>query len=100
MGFPGNEVFKKIIQNNLIKNCPITVDDFNRALQIFGTSESILKGRMTAPSQTSHDIITTSIPQEIKNIYKNIQLYVDLFYINGLAFMIAISSKITYLYMG
>ena len=97
MGFPGNDVFKRIIQNNLIQNCPITVDDFTRALKIFGTSESILKGRMTAPSRTSHNIITTNIPKELKNVHQHIQLYVDLCYINGLAFMIVISDKINYL---
>ena len=97
MGFPGNEVFKRIIQNNLIKNCPITVEDFKMALKIYGTSESILKCRMTAPSQTSHHVVTASIPQELKNIHKNIQFYVDLCYINGLAFMIVISNKINYI---
>ena len=47
MGFPGNDVFRDNLQNNCINNCPITVDDFNRSLAIFGTAEPILKGRMT-----------------------------------------------------
>ena len=97
MGFPGNEAFKKILQNNLIMNSPVTVDDFNRSLQIFGTSEPILKGRMTAPTQVSHRISTSSVPDELKNSHKNIQLFTDLFYVNGSCFLVVKSDIINYL---
>ena len=66
MGFPENDAFKKILRHNLITNCPITIDDFERALTIFGTSEPLLKGRMTAPSQTSYNITTIDVPTTIK----------------------------------
>ena len=97
MGFPGNDVFKKILRNNLVINFPVTVDDFNRSLQIFGTSESILKGRMTAPTQVSHRIATSSVPDELKNTHKNVQLFTDFFFVNGLCFLVVISDIITYL---
>ena len=86
MGFPGNDAFKKILQNNLILNSPVTVDDFNRSLKIFGTSESILKGRMTAPSQVSHSMTTSPVPDELKRTHKNVKIYTDLFYVNSLCF--------------
>jgi len=97
MGFPGNDVFKNILQNNLIRNSPLTVDDFNRSFRIFGTSESLLKGRMTAPSQVSHKISTSSVPEELKQIHKNIKLFSDLFYVNGICFLVVKSDSINYL---
>ena len=67
-------------------NCPITVDDFNRSLSIFGTAEPILKGRMTAPSPTSYSIATMTIPRELVHVHKHVKLYIDIFYVNRLVF--------------
>ena len=39
IGWPGTEAFKNIIQNNMVKNCSITVDDIDRAIKIFGIPE-------------------------------------------------------------
>ena len=86
MGFLGNEAFIKSLQNNLILNSPVTVDDFTRYLQIFGTSDSILKGRTTAPSQVSHKITTSPVPDELKLTHKNVKIFTDLFYVNSLCF--------------
>ena len=97
MGFPGNDVFRKLLQNNLIMNFPITVDDFDRSSSFFGTSEPILKGRMTAPSPTSHTTTTLDVPAELQTIHKKVKLYIDLFYVNSLIFLAVKSESINYL---
>ena len=99
LGYPGNSVFKNILQNNLIINCDVTVDDFERSLKIFGTPEPLLKGCMTSPSQIQHTAVTTTIPRELKHIYKKIQLYVDLCYINKLVFIVTRSDTIDFITM-
>ena len=78
-------------------NCSITIDDFDRSLSIFGTSEPILKGRMTAPSPTSHTTTTLDVPAELRTIHKKVKLYIDLFYVNSLIFLAVKSDDINYL---
>ena len=70
LGWPGITVFKKLIQNNLITNCNITVDDIERATKIFGIPPPILKSDMTAPPPLQNNDITIDIPQELRIIHK------------------------------
>ena len=52
---------------------------------------------MTAPTQTSHQVNHISIPQELKNIHQKIQLYVDICYVNKMAFLISKSDSINFI---
>ena len=47
VGAPTMENFKKMIQANMIRNNPITVEDVNIAEKIFGPDVSSLKGKST-----------------------------------------------------
>lgn len=47
MGHPFLEDYKKLIQANAIKNCPVTVEDVNIAEKIFGLDIYTLKGKAT-----------------------------------------------------
>lgn len=99
LGYPRSSVFKIILQNNLIIHCDVTVDDFERSLQIFSTSEPFLKGCMTYLSQIQHTAVTMNIPRELKHIHKKIQLYVDLCYINKLVFIVTRSDTVDFITM-
>ena len=37
--------FKAMIKNNLILNCPVTLDDIERASKIYGANIAALKGK-------------------------------------------------------
>ena len=47
IGAPTMENFKSLLQMNIIKNCPVTVEDTNIAREIFGRDVSSLKGKST-----------------------------------------------------
>jgi hypothetical protein len=47
VGTPTMENFKALLQMNVIKNCPVTVEDINIAEKIFGPDVSSLKGKFT-----------------------------------------------------
>ena len=47
IGTPSIKDFKAIVQGNLIKNCPITIDDINLAEKIFGKDIPAIKGKTT-----------------------------------------------------
>ncbi len=59
---------------NIIKNCPVTVEDVNMADQIFGPDMSSLKGKSTRqkPRPVRKDLI--EIPKELIAKHKDVKL--------------------------
>jgi hypothetical protein len=47
IGCPTGENFKHILWQNIIKNCPVTADDVNIAIKLFGGNIGALKGKST-----------------------------------------------------
>jgi hypothetical protein len=54
LGRPGAARFLEIVRNNFIINCPITIDDVNRAEHIYGKDVAFLKGKTTASPANDH----------------------------------------------
>jgi len=46
IGAPSTKNFKMILQSNMIKNCPVTVQDIDLAMKIYGPDIAYLKGKM------------------------------------------------------
>ena len=99
IGWPGIEFFKKLVSKNLILNCKINIDDIERSIKIYGTPEPLLQGKMTAPTQAIHNAQTTNVPAEFMDIHKHVHLYVDICYINKLAFLVTRSGNINFITM-
>ena len=53
--------FRNMIQYNLLHNCPITVDDVDNAIAIFGRDIGSIKGK-TVRTQPKHVVMTTPVP--------------------------------------
>ena len=47
IGRPSQHQFEQILAKNLIRNCPVTVDDAKRALLIYGPNVAALYGKQT-----------------------------------------------------
>ena len=45
VGHPSMQDFKAMVKNNLILNCPVTLDDIDRASKIYGANIAALKGK-------------------------------------------------------
>jgi hypothetical protein len=97
IGWPSTAFFKTIIANNHTKNSPITVDDINRAELIFGTPTPLLQGKMTRVRPTKNKIEKIPLPLPIAKHHKDIELYIDFFFINGHPFLHTKSSKVNFL---
>ena len=52
---------------------------------------------MTAPKQSSHFNENANIPDDIYKTHKRVHLYIDICYINKLAFMVTISKNINFI---
>ena len=95
MGRPSETTFYRIISENTLKNCPVTIEDAKRAFYIFGPSASAVRGTTTRKKPLHipeyHPI---SLPPELLEMLKNIQLNVDIFFVQGRAYLHTISSDI------
>jgi len=81
IGRPSVKTFKHLINNNLIRECPITVDDINRAEHIFGPDIGALKGktvRKQPPAVPLKSLIP--LPAPIATWHKKVTLCTDIFF--------------------
>ena len=57
LGWHGVDTLKRMITNNELNNCEITVDDVTRAEQLYGPAVPTLKGKMKRPKTQTHSPI-------------------------------------------
>ena len=72
VGYLSQKDFKKLIKSNIIKNCPVNLDDTIRADKIYCPNIASLKVKTT---QTKLDPVVTdyiTVPKEINKAKKNI----------------------------
>jgi hypothetical protein len=96
IGCPTTENFKALLRQNIIKNCPVTVEDVNIAERIFGPDIGTLKGKSTRtkPIPVKSDLI--EIPPELKKLHKNLTLCMDIMFVNGMPMLTGIDRSIRF----
>ena len=88
MGLPSMHDFKELIRNNMLLNCPVTIEDVKNCEQIFGAPVASLKGKTT---RQKPDIVTTDyfeVPKDILHRHKNVILSADIFYVQRIPFLL------------
>ena len=97
IGFPSLPDYKHIVATNRIKDCPVTLEHIRVMEHIYGDNSILLKGKTTRrkPLPVVQDYV--QIPEQLINAHQGIILYADIFYINGIAFLLTISKAIQYL---
>lgn len=96
IGNPSYSHFRRIIDNNGLKNCPITTSDIDAAEDIFGPSLNCLQGKTTRSKTTHARPNTAPVPSALLNRYRYIELTADVMYVNGLRFFITNSRHINF----
>ena len=96
IGRPSESDFLSILSKNLIRNCPVTVDDAKRATIIYGPDLAALKGKTTRSAAAPHvpTFEAVPIPAHVAAHHRNLTLCVDFFYVQGIPFLHSISRKI------
>jgi hypothetical protein len=96
IGRPSESDFLTILSKNLIRNCPVTVDDAKRASIIYGPDLAAIKGKMTRSATAPHvpTFQAVPIPAHIATHHRNLTLCMDFFFVQGMAFLHSISRKI------
>ena len=88
--------FRVLLKSNMIRNCPVTVEDVRVAEKVYGKDIATLKGKSvcTKPIPKVHDVV--KIPSSMKKELRKVELNADIMYVQGQTFLTTISSKICY----
>jgi len=88
---------KAIIKGGHIRDCPVLLENVDRAVDIFGSDCSHLKGTSTHPHPPrirTPDV--TEIPCALRTKISPLTLYLDVMYVNGMPMLTTVDSRIKY----
>ena len=88
IGYPGYQIFFKLLEKNYFRNCPVTTDDVKRVLYIYAVDLAVPKGKMTRPSAVP--IVNRPpviIPKTITDLHPTINVSVDYLFIQSIPFL-------------
>jgi hypothetical protein len=96
LSYPSWKDFNWIIQSIRIKDCPVTIEDADVALKIWGKNIAALKGKTTRckPIPVVRDFV--KVPHEVLNLHKEVFLTADNFFVNRIPFFLTLSRKICF----
>ena len=99
VGRPSQATFARMIQQNLLRNCPIGIEDAKRALRIYGPEVNALRGKTvrTTPKRAPGFEVIAEIPQDILSLHKEVTLCIDFFFVDGITFLTTISRNIRFI---
>mmetsp|Transcript_14843 Transcript_14843/g.21238 ORF Transcript_14843/g.21238 Transcript_14843/m.21238 type:complete len:412 (+) Transcript_14843:616-1851(+) len=97
IGWSSDGAFKKIIAQNMLRNCHISVDGIVRAEAIFGKAKPLCKGKMTNIPSTTFKIQKIPLPPSIAKHQQRLSLHIDIFFVNKIPFFHTKSGKIYFI---
>ena len=88
IGMPGYSTFKYMLENNLIHNCPVTVEDVQRCIYVYGEDTGTLQGRTTRSRPRPIPAIGyLPLAPSILEQHQHVMLSADYFFVNGIPFL-------------
>ena len=95
-GAPDMKAFKLAVRSGLFKNCPIEEADINNAEKIYGPSASAIKGKTKRPQPEAIRDDWIEVPRELIANNINIDLCIDLIFINNVVALTGVDKQIKY----
>ncbi|MDG7001628.1 MAG: hypothetical protein JRN15_21225, partial [Nitrososphaerota archaeon] len=86
IGRPSIREFIKIVNDNLLPDCPVTKADIMAAEDIFGPEIGTLKGKTTRRNPHAVRQVVEPLEPTIMKQYRHVTLGVDVMFVNGIAF--------------
>ena len=96
IGRPSTRDFIKIVDNNLLPNCPITSRDIRNAEIIFGPDVGTLKGKTVRRTGEQVEVNFSEIPTEIASELSDIVLCCDIMKVNQIPFLVSVSRRLKF----
>jgi hypothetical protein len=88
--------FTWVIQSNQIKDFPVTVEDIDVALKIWGKNIAALKGKTTRCKTIPVARDYMKVPLELMKLHKEVFLTTDILFVNKNPFFFTFSRNITF----
>jgi hypothetical protein len=97
IGNPSKSDFKGMVRANMIKNCPVSAGAITNARAIFGPDLASVRGKTVrqTPEPVVEDFV--SVPRLIVEKNKMVTLAADVFFMDGIAFLITVSRQIKFI---
>jgi hypothetical protein len=96
LGNPSKKDFQGLLSGNLIPNCPIVRANISNTRKIFGPDLASIRGktvqRMPAPVVADY----LAISWQLVDANKAVTLKADVFFVDGIAFLITVSRRIKF----
>jgi hypothetical protein len=96
IGHPSTRTFLRIVDDNLLPNCPITRKDILAAEHIFGPDVGSLKGNTVCRGAPHVDICTINIPANLISQYREVVPAADVMFVNKIPFFVTILHDIKF----
>jgi hypothetical protein len=94
--YPYMKDFKWVIHSNQIKDCPVTVQDVNAAIKIWGKNIVALKGKTTQSKTNMVVRDYVKVPMELLKLHKEVFLTTEIFFVNKIPFFLTLIRKICF----
>ena len=86
--WPSAQTLKEVVRKNLIINWPITIDNIDRAEAIYIPQIPIIKGKAIITRPEYHKTIPRiPLPDPISKHYHNVEISMDIFFVNVSLFL-------------
>jgi hypothetical protein len=97
LAYPSVHDLKWIVKANMLKDSPVTSQDVDFELKIWGPSVVLLKGKTVRqkPPFVMEEVI--EVPKEIRQLHKKATLTIDIFFVNGVPYFVTLSLRICFL---
>jgi hypothetical protein len=98
IGRPSTRDFVRIVNSNLLPNCPVSKRDIMAAEDIFGPDIGSVKGKTTrrTPRRVSTEDAFTVLPKSVHDRYRDVTICADLMHVNGITFFVTFSRHIRF----
>ena len=81
---------KVLLRQNIMRSCPVEVDDVNLVDAIFGKDVPTLKGKSTRPKTKQTKDVKIELPEELESRKKELELAMDVMFIDKSSFLVTI----------
>jgi hypothetical protein len=96
MMHPSTSDYHRIIERNLIRNCPIERRHIQAAIDIYGPDVGGLKGKTPRRPVPHVAIEHNAVPLDIMAAHKHVTLAMDIMFINRLPFLVTVSRSLRF----
>ena len=85
-----------MIRSNHINDCPVTVEEVNFAINIWGKNIADRKGNTTQSKPNTVKRDSVKILMDLLKLHKEVLLTLDIVFVNNISFILTLSRKICF----